>query len=200
MDLSGPQREYDSQEFKNANHKGGVIKSKEFESCTFSKCSFRDCVFQYCAFKDCVFRASDLSFVHFEGCTFVNCRFENCELIGINWAETAWSKGRLREPVHFVECALNHSIFIGLNLRDITISKCAALDVDFTDCDLTQCDCRFTDFADSRFLHTNLTRADFTGAKNYAIAASSNTLKKTKFSLPEAMGLLYSLDIVLTEY
>jgi len=45
-----------------------------------------------------------------------------------------------------------------------------------------------------------LTEADFTGAKNYAIAASSNTLKKTKFSLPEAMGLLYSLDIVLTEY
>jgi hypothetical protein len=44
-----------------------------------------------------------------------------------------------------------------------------------------------------------LTQADFTGATNYAIAASLNTLKKTKFSLPEAMSLLYSLDIILTE-
>jgi fluoroquinolone resistance protein len=63
--------------------------------------------------------------------------------------------------------------------------------------------CRFygtlTDFSNSRFQHTNLTEADFTGATNYAIAASLNTLKKTKFSLPEAMSLLYSLDIILTE-
>lgn len=29
--------------------------------------------------------------------------------------------------------------------------------------------------------------------------AGLNVLKKTRFSLPEAMSLLYSLDIVLTE-
>ena len=49
-------------------------------------------------------------------------------------------------------------------------------------------------------MHANLTEADFTGAKNYAIAPGMNTLKKTKFSLPEAMSLLYNLDIKLTEY
>jgi hypothetical protein len=46
----------------------------------------------------------------------------------------------------------------------------------------------------SRFLHTTLT-----GASNYAIAANLNTLKGTKFSLPEAMNLLHSLDIVVTD-
>ena len=200
MDLSGTQGAYVSQAFKNISHKDGLVQSKEFESCTFSKSCFRDCVFKHCAFRECVFRTCDLSFVHLQGCTFVNCRFEGCELIGVNWTDSAWSKARLREPVHFVDCALNHSVFIGLNLRGVTISKCAACDVDFTECDLTECDCRFTDFSESRFLHTNLTRADFTGVKNYAIAASVNTLKKTKFSLPEAMRLLYSLDIVLTDY
>jgi fluoroquinolone resistance protein len=199
MDLSGPELAYETQEFKNLNQRGATLRSKEFETCTFIKCSFRDCTFQYCSFHECVFRGCDLGMVHFEGCTFVNCQFDHCELIGINWPESGWKKGRLHEPVHFVECALNHSSFTGLNLRGITISKCAALDVDFTDCDLTRCDCRGSDFAGSMFMHTNLSQTDFRGARNYAIAASANTLKKTKFSLPEAMALLYSLDIVLSE-
>jgi hypothetical protein len=45
----------------------------------------------------------------------------------------------------------------------------------------------------------NPTEADFTGATNYAISASHNTLRETKFSLPEVMALLSYLDIVLTE-
>jgi fluoroquinolone resistance protein len=199
MDLAGPDLSFELHEFKNANHKGGAFRSKEFETCTFVKCNFRDCTFQYCSFRDCVFRACDLGMVKFDGCTFVNCQFDHCELIGINWPESGWAKGRLHEPVHFTECALNHSTFTGLNLRGITIGKCTALDVDFTGCDLTRCDCRGTDFAGSTFMHTNLTQADFRGARNYAIAAASNTLKKTKFSLPEAMSLLYSLDIQLSE-
>jgi fluoroquinolone resistance protein len=72
--------------------------------------------------------------------------------------------------------------------------------VDFAEADLTLANCTFTDFTNSRFQHTNLTQADFTGATNYTIAPNLNTLKKTKFSLPEAMALLYGLDIVLTEY
>jgi len=199
MNLSQERKEYAAQEFKGLNHKGEVIRSKEFESCTFLKCSFRESLFQYCTFRDCIFRASDLSLVRFEGCAFVNCQFESCELIGINWTEAAWPKAWLREPVHFVECALNHSIFIGMSLRGVGMTRCVARNVDFEECDMTKADCRFTDFTESRFLHTNLTQADFTGARNYAIAAHANTLKRTKFSLPEAMALLYSLDIVLTE-
>jgi uncharacterized protein YjbI with pentapeptide repeats len=69
--------------------------------------------------------------------------------------------------------------------------------VNFAETDLTEADCTRTDFSEGRFLHTNLTEADFTGAAHYAIDATTNTLSKTKFSLPEAMSLLYSLDIVL---
>jgi uncharacterized protein YjbI with pentapeptide repeats len=104
------------------------------------------------------------------------------------------------KPVDFVRCALNHSTFVGLNLKNILLIKCIAQDVSFEDADLTNANCTFTDFMDSRFSHTNLTGADFTGATNYSIAANLNTLKKTKFALPEAMNLLYSLDIELTQY
>ena len=200
MDLSEEQKEYVAQEFKGLNHKGGVIRSKEFEACMFLKCCFQGGLFQHCAFRDCVFRASDLSFVRFDGCKFANCRFESCDLISIDWTQAAWPKAWLREPVHYIECALNHSLFIGVSLRGVTMTRCVARNVDFEDCDMTRADCRFTDFTESRFLHTNLTQADFTGATNYVISAAANTLKKTKFSLPEAMALLYSLDIVLTEY
>ena len=52
---------------------------------------------------------------------------------------------------------------------------------------------------DSRFNHTNLTEADFSDATHYNISAVDNTLKKTRFSLPEAISLLYSLDIILKD-
>jgi uncharacterized protein YjbI with pentapeptide repeats len=99
-----------------------------------------------------------------------------------------------------VGCVVNYSTFMGLNLKKINLSKCIAREVSFEETNLTQANCRFTDFENSRFIRTNLTEADFTGAKNYSIAASLNTLKKTRFSLPEAMSLLYNLDIHLTDY
>jgi uncharacterized protein YjbI with pentapeptide repeats len=76
--------------------------------------------------------------------------------------------------------------------------ECVAKGVDFADADLSQADCGHTDFGESRFLHTDLTEADFVGATNYAIAPNLNVLKRTKFSLPEAMSLLYGLEIILS--
>jgi uncharacterized protein YjbI with pentapeptide repeats len=81
----------------------------------------------------------------------------------------------------------------------MTLTRCTARDVDFAEANLTGANCSHTDFAESRFFHTNMTDADFRHATNYAIPANLNTLKKTKFSMPEALTLLYSLDIILSE-
>lgn len=200
MDLSGEQSEYDSQEFKGINLRNGQIREKEFISCTFTKCSFRETAFLNSLFRDCIFRSCDLSLVSLKKCSFAATRFENSQVIGVDWNETAWEKSKFKKPVDFFDCVINHSTFMGLNLKKINIIKCTARDVDFTEANLTEANCTFTDFTNSHFLHTNLTGADFTGATNYSIAANLNILKKTKFSLPEAMSLLYGLDIVLTEY
>jgi uncharacterized protein YjbI with pentapeptide repeats len=198
MDLSGTQTEY-SQEFKGLNLRGGLVEQKEFNACTFVKCSFRETIFRSCEFRDCVFRGCDLSLANLKGCVFKGTLFEDSQVIAVNWTETAWGKSKFLRPVDFSGCVLNHSTFMGLDLKKIKISRCIARDVDFSDANLTQADCTQTDFSGSRFLHTNLSEADFSGASNYSIAANLNTLKKTKFSLPEAMSLLHGLDIILTD-
>jgi fluoroquinolone resistance protein len=43
-----------------------------------------------------------------------------------------------------------------------------------------------------------LSGADLSQARNYMIDPGLNELKKAKFSLPEAMALLYNMDITLT--
>ena len=72
-------------------------------------------------------------------------------------------------------------------------------DVDFAEADLTGANLTHTDFQESRFFKTNLTQADFSHAVRYSIAVHLNTVKKAKFSLPEAMSLLYALDILLVD-
>jgi len=202
MDFGGTQqKEYTSQEFKKVLLKNGRLPSRVFTACTFLKCAFNETVFEQCSFRDCTFKGCDLSLVSLKDCSFANTRFEDSQLIGVNWTETTWATSKvIFKPVDFSNCEINHSNFMGLNLKKVMISKCLARDVSFEDSNLTQANCRWSDFLNSRFVHANLTEADFTGAKNYAIAPGMNTLKKTKFSLPEAMSLLYNLDIKLTEY
>jgi fluoroquinolone resistance protein len=202
MDISGKQQEYDGQEFKALSLQNGQLDGKVLTSCTFVKCSFRETVFSRCEFQDCTFRHCDLSLAVLKDCVFKNTTFDDSQLVGVNWMDTnlAEMKYVAAKPVDFVKCVLNHSTFMGLNLKSIRLTKCIARDVSFEEADLSRADCSFTDFIDSRFLRTNLTEADFTGATNYVIAPALNTLKKTKFSLPEAMALLHGLDIVLTEY
>ena len=49
----------------------------------------------------------------------------------------------------------------------------------------------------SILVDTDLSRANLSKARNYQIDASQNVLKGARFSLPEAMSLLYSMDIIL---
>jgi fluoroquinolone resistance protein len=201
MNLSGPDKEYNSQQFKGISLQGGHFESKMFTSCLFEKCSLRESIFSHCEFQDCKFLNCDLSLITLKECSFKNTLFENSQIVGVNWVDTnlAQMKYVFAKPVDFVGCVLNHSTFMEVNLKNALITKCIAKDVSFEGADLSHANCTFTDFSDSRFLRTNLTETDFTDATNYSIAANLNTLRKTKFSLPEAMSLLYSLDIILKE-
>lgn len=201
MDILGSQSEFTAQTYKKLAHTGAHFQHKEFTDCTFIKCAFSDSTFQDCTFRGCFFKDCEMNLVKIPGCTFADTRFENSRLVGVDWTDTSLAKNKLMlgKPIGFTGCALNHSIFMWMNLKDATLTKCVARDADFSEADLTRANCTLTDFAGSRFWHTDLTGADFTGATNYTIAAHLNTLKKTKFSLPEAMSLLHSLDIILSE-
>jgi uncharacterized protein YjbI with pentapeptide repeats len=191
--------EYEDQIFDGLEMAGEEVRAKEFAGCNFVGCSFLETAFVACRFVDCEFVRCDLSLCRVEGCSFTSVKVIDSQAIGVNWTEASWPTRGLFNAIGFERCALSHSTFIGLGLRRVEMVDCLTHNADFAEADLTQANCTGTDFEGSRFLHTDLTEADFAGAKNYAIAPNLNVLRKTRFALPEAMSLLYGLDIVLTE-
>ena len=191
--------DYTEQTFKDLNLSHALLKSNSFNECRFERCIFEEAHFRNCRFVNCLFKNCDLSLVQIPNCSFSGARFENSKVIGINWAQAHWSDKALWDPIEFKKCSLSHSTFLGVDLNGIKMLRCEAINVDFRETDLTQADFSFTDLRDSLFLNANLSRADFRYARNYTIDPSQNTLKGAKFSLPEAMSLLYSMNIEIIE-
>lgn len=125
-------------------------------------------------------------------------RFEDSKVIGINWTVADWSSVKLGGPMRFSRSIVNHSTFIGLDLKEIQFRDCVVVDVDFRETDLSSADFSGTDLAESLFGSTNLSEADLRSARNYTIDPGINNLKGTKFSMPEALSLLYNMDIDLS--
>lgn len=180
------------QEFNDLSVLQAEVTAVTFEECRFTHCNFSETQFKHCTFRDCQFLQCDLTLLDVDYSRFRRCKFTECKLIGVNWAKVS----RL-EWIEFHNCNLSYNTFMELDLTKAVLSHCLAKEATFAETNLTDANCTHSDFVDGRFIHTNLTRTDFRGAKNYAIAAAENTLKQTKFSLPEAIALLDGLDIIL---
>ncbi|MFH0773368.1 MAG: pentapeptide repeat-containing protein [bacterium] len=170
------------------------IKNKEFENCTFEKCIFIECVFDTCRFIDSSFSGCSISANKPYNSQFINISFEDSKIMGFDW-----TKAKSIRLLSFKRCDISYSNFSYIKLPDLKIVECAAKEVNFNEADLTNGIFTKTDFSKSVFSSTNLTKADFRKAFNYCIDFTFNTVKKAKFSLPEATSLLRSLDIVLKE-
>ena len=188
---------YNDQVFKELKLDAIQFEASEFVDSTFTACSFVETIFKKCRFVNCVFKRCDFSLSRIPGCSFINSSFGETKLIGVNWAQADWSTMDLGKPVQFTKCALNHSTFIGLDLEGLQVLDCNAVNVDFREADLSHADFSGSDLSESLFIHTNLSETDFSQALNYAIDPGLNNIKKAKFSLPEAMSLLYNMDIIL---
>jgi len=193
---------YEDQNFRGLEMDGGEVHGITFVNCTFLSCAFAEATFKACRFQGCTFKKCDLSLVKLDDSSFSGSTFEDSRLIGVNWVHLDWGKSDfqpLSNPMCFNGCVLNYGTFMGLTLEKVVILRCTVWDVDFSDASLCKADCRFSDFTNSRFRHTDLSEADLRGASNYFIQPQHNTLKKTRFSLPEAMSLLYNLDIEISD-
>ena len=196
-----PESQYHQEIYSNQTMNNGLIDSVTFTLCTFKHCNFSESIFKNCLFEKCEFIDCNLSLIKVPGSRFLDLTFEKSKLIGINWSEAVFKTKSLlhRKPFDFDHCVLNHSVFFGLDLREIKMSHCSVINANFEETDLSRADCTKSDFKNAHFNHTNLTETNFNGAVNYAISSLANTLKKTRFSLPEAISLLYNLDIVLED-
>jgi uncharacterized protein YjbI with pentapeptide repeats len=164
----------------------------KFEECEFHDCTFLDCKFIRCRFINCKFTGCILSAAPLTDSRFVETVFTGSKAIGLDW-----TKAQHLEGISFDKCQINYSNFRMLKLKKIKMSGCEAKEADFTEADLSGGDFSNTDFEKSIFFHTNISGADFKGARNYFIDARVNILKKAKFSLPEALALLDGLDVVI---
>lgn len=193
---------YEDQTFKGMVLENDEVREITFQDCTFENCSFKETTVRSCKFSHCSFKNCDLSLMKVDGSTFKDTNFEDSKVIGVNWVKASWGRKEivhLIQTIDFRRCVLNYSTFMGLDLEKMTLRKCIARDVDFSEANLKGADCRFTDFENSQFRHTDLSGVDFCGATNYFIQPHLNTIKQARFSLPEAMSLLYNLDIEICD-
>lgn len=190
-------------EYTDEKFEGLFLREKTFDAKTFQGCVFRNCdltkaVLRFCKFTDCRFESCNLSLVKPQASVFSGTSFKDSKLVGVNWTEAHWPRIRLACPVEFTSCLLNDSVFLGLSLRGTRLTRCQAKGSDFREADLAKADLTHTDLSGAIFGGTNLEGADLNQARNYAIRPAENKLKGAKFSLPEAMALLYCLDIEIS--
>ena len=168
-----------------------AVSDTDFTDCILDHCQFPEGIFQTCRFVGCTFKHCEFNLARFPKTSFSRCTFDHCSLIGINWTEATWPRTTLQQPLRFTHCK-----FVDVERQD-PIGRLH--DVDFREADLTRATFKQCDLEKSRFQQTNLSHADLRTAKNYSINPSKNTLTKAKFALPEALSLLYSLNITLEE-
>jgi uncharacterized protein YjbI with pentapeptide repeats len=189
------EKEYSGRLFKELELKHKTVTAKTFHSCVFRNCDLTGAAFRSCKFSDCRFESCNLSLVNLKGSLFSGTSFKDSKLVGINWTEASWPRIKLSSPLQFDNCLLNDSTFLGLSLGGARISSCQAREADFRETDLSKADLTHTDFSGALFGKTDLTGANLDQARNYAIRISDNQVKNARFSMPEAMALLYCLDI-----
>jgi uncharacterized protein YjbI with pentapeptide repeats len=183
---------YEDRIFKSLNCVGQDLSGIEFYNCSFQASQFQRARWPKCRLEKCVFESCDLSLAALPETSLVDVRMTGCKMIGVNWTQVA-----MPFALEFERCNLSQSVFMDLDLQRIAIEDCIAREVDFSGANLTRTRLCRTDFQAARFLRTNLSYSDLSGATNYQIDPTQNRLKKTIFSLPEAVSLLSAFDIIL---
>ncbi len=141
----------------------------------------------------------------FAGQEFFACTFSSLPLIETDFLGTHFSECSFGVPIYLCErrfftpqfqsCVLIGCNFSHLSMRGISFCKSKVHECSFLEADLTGANLQETDFAGSLFHHTNLAKADFKGARSYAINPQVNVVKKACFSLPDALCLLESFEV-----
>jgi fluoroquinolone resistance protein len=191
---------FEDEIFKKADLSNQRVSGTTFSDCRFVRCDFSGTEFQTCRFLECTFEDCTMKLAKVKNSTFSRVTFTGCNLLGVQWPEANWSDWSAKiSTVAFENCVLEYGSFAGLELKKLKLKDCNAREANFSETDLTEADLSGTDLAGAIFLKTNLTKANFVGAKNYSLNVTNNKTKGAKFSLPEAIRLLYALDVSIVD-
>jgi fluoroquinolone resistance protein len=182
----------ENEHFDHLERKDGSLSDVSFYNCTFTRSSFEytvliDCLFEKCSFEDC-----NLSLVKIQGSKFIDTIFIRSKLLGINWSSLSGVFS-----ASFQDCSLSSNVFVDMNLNKYKFSECILTEASFINTKLRYTIFENCDLNNCQFNNTDLSHASFETSRNYFINPSTNTLRKTIFSLPEAVSLLGNFDIIL---
>lgn len=183
-----------------------VINGQKYQDRTIEQCKFIDCTFENCLFENC----------KITGCVFVNCKFYNCNvisltsknselknasfqkcnLIGIHcWNELLPAGNYIRAVDKLESCCMKYNSFIEMPFRKFDFSGNIIQESVFEECNLQESNFKDCRLDATQFFKCDIRKADFRGAQGYAIDIPSNKMRQAKFSYPEVMSLLASLEI-----
>lgn len=165
-----------------------------FQNCRFESITFLETSWSAAHFTDCRFINCNLSLVKLLECRFHNVLFKECKLVGLSF----YKCDKRFFSVGFDQCIIQGCNFSDVKMPKTDFKKCKIRETFFTNTDLTEANFSESDFNESIFHACLLSKANFVDAKNYAIDLQTNSVKKAKFSLPEAINLLKSFDLELS--
>ena len=185
--------------YKDKDATGVVMNDYEFEDCVFENCKFNSTEFNSCQFTNCEFKNCSLVNPIFHNTEFRNMIFRATILFGINWFDLVGREGMHPSiPVDiFTNCTFKYNTFPQLSLLKMNFDSSSFFDCEFTECNLKESSFKSTKFEKTPFLKCDLTKANFSNATGYYVDLKSCIVKAAKFTFPEAISLLSSLDMII---
>jgi fluoroquinolone resistance protein len=179
--------------FENTDFSGQDLFDKEYVKCEFINCNFSKSNLRSTDFIDCSFRLCDFSLAVMDNTGLKNVQFSSCKLMGINFSATS----NFLFAVGFADSTLDYSSFFKKKMKKTVFKDCSLKEVDFEEADLSMAVFNNCDLLGTIFSRTNLEKADFRSALNYALDPEINSIKKAKFAYSGIAGLLakYNIDI-----
>lgn len=169
------------------------LEGEDFQGCSFIGCDITESNLRNTKFCACTFTNCNLSIPKLEGCRFQDVKFIECKIVGADFfkcEKTFFSPS-------FKKCFLHYCNFSDLNMKNISIKDCKIHEVHFSHTLLNGAIFENTDLSGTIFHQCDLSQADFSTSSRYNIDPQTNKIKKAKFSLPEAIGLLQGFDILI---
>lgn len=186
---------YEDKIIKEKKLYGENIEDIEFIDCKFENCVFEDCTLKNCIFNECRFINCSISSIKSESTGIRETEFVSCNIIGINMANFV-SEGQIFEPIKSIsDCFLKYCTFSGMNFVKYDFSGNIFNECIFDECNIRSGKFNGCNLKSTQYINSNLTKCDFRESTGYEIDINTNMLKDAKFSFPEVVSLLDSLEI-----
>jgi len=169
---------------------GAILLGCEFVDCDLTEASFKTAQLAECRFEGC-----ELPLVDLTDAVLQSVAFDTCRLTGVRFG--AVSRRPIVPEAKVKDSDLSFSSFRELELTAWSFEGCRFHEAEFVRCELKGVSFAGADLTRCAFQRDDLAEADLRGARGYAISPLENNLRGMRVSLPEAMGLLAAVGVVV---